>query len=79
MDWLFNLRFTSSGKERKNNPFGYREQEILENFERFELAGFYDTSRYGGVSYYIPIYDVCTKDGWCFQYYYDGKVININV
>lgn len=74
LKFLMNQWKTPTGKERKNNPFGYREQEILKNFDRFDLAGFHDTSRYGGVSYFIPIYDVCTKDGWCFQYYYDGKV-----
>ena len=35
LDWLFNLRFTMRGKERKNNPFGYREQSILDDFDRY--------------------------------------------
>jgi hypothetical protein len=74
LKFLMNQWKSPTGKIRKNNPFGQRETDILENFDHFELAGFYDVSRYGGVSYYVPLYDVCDDEGWCFQYYYDGKV-----
>ena len=73
IDFLRNLHKTPTGKERQNNPFGYREVNILENFESFELAGFYDISRYGQRSFLVPLYNCNGKDG-SFQYYYDGKV-----
>lgn len=42
--WLMNLYKTPTGKERKNNPFGYREMNILDNYkgERFQFVGFYN-------------------------------------
>jgi hypothetical protein len=74
-DFLMNLWKSPTGKERVNNPFGYREQEALEQFDHFALAGFHDTSRYGQAPYYIPLYDVYMKDGeYGFQYYYNGEV-----
>lgn len=38
--WLMNLYKTPTGKERKNNPFGYREMNILDNYkgERFQFV-----------------------------------------
>ena len=68
-DWLFNLRFTARGKERKNNPFGYREQSILDDFDRFELSGLYDDSDgYNGFHNFKPIYKVIASDGGYFEY-----------
>jgi hypothetical protein len=72
IDFLMNQYLTPSGQERKNNPFGYREQEILKNFTHFELRGFYDAGNYLH-SYYIPLY-VCCGDNNGFEYYYNGKV-----
>jgi len=74
LKFLMNQWKTPNGKERLNNPFGLREQEVLSNFGHFELAGFYDISRYGQAKFVVPLYDCCDKDGYCFQYYYDGKV-----
>ena len=69
LDWLFNLRFTARGKERKNNPFGYREQSILDDFDRFELSGLYDDSDgYNGFHNFKPIYKVIASDEGCFEY-----------
>ena len=73
LDWLFNLRFTMRGKERKNNPFGYREQSILDDFDRFELSGLYDDSAlqlygYNGFQNFKPIYKVIASDGGYFEY-----------
>ena len=69
LDWLFNLRFTMRGKERKNNPFGYREQSILDDFDRFELSGLYDDSDgYNGFHNFKPIYKVIASDGESFDY-----------
>lgn len=73
--WLLNQWKTPNGKERKNNPFGYREQDALDNLRTIELAGYYDCGR--SRSYYIPMYDVLTKDGYGFQYYVEGGEIQI--
>jgi len=75
IEFLMNLYKTPTGKERSNHVFGYREQEALDNFDHFSLAGFHDASKYGQRPYYIPMYDVWMKDGdYGFQYYYDGQV-----
>lgn len=73
-DFLLGQWKTPNGKERKNNPFGYREQAILENFSHFTLHGLYDNSRYGGRPNLLPIYSCIGKAGSSFDYYYDGKV-----
>lgn len=67
---LYNLYKTPMGKERKNNPFGYREMDILDNYngERFTFVGFYDDSNRFR-SYYIPIYEIGGM-----QYYYNGEL-----
>jgi hypothetical protein len=72
-DFLIDQWKTPRGIERKNNPFGYREQNALENFSHFTLSDFYDAGNIHH-SYYLPIYNVYTKDGYGFQYYYNGKV-----
>jgi len=68
--WLWNLYKSPTGKERKNNPFGYREIDILENNkeELFRFIGFYDN---GNLYYsnYIPIYEFCGM-----EYYVDNKI-----
>jgi hypothetical protein len=69
-DYLMNVWKSPTGKTRVNNPFGYREQEVLENYSNFELAGFYKNR-----NSYIPIYNVIGNDT-SFQYYLDG-VVNI--
>ena len=73
--WLNNQWKTSTGKERKNNPFGYREEQILENatdvtFVQFHNAG----NRY--VDYFIPVYRVYSNDG-SFEYYVQGGEVSI--
>lgn len=62
-----------SGKERKNNPFGYREQEILENFSHFTLNSLYNAGN-SFVDNYLPLYHCHSKTGGSFEYYYNGKV-----
>lgn len=64
--YLMNQWKTPRGVERKNNPFGAREQEALETFQHFTFDGFYN----GGnsfVNWYVPIYSVVGKDT-AFQY-----------
>lgn len=67
---------TPKGVERKNNPFGYREVDILEDFSHFEFAGTYDTgNRY--FSYNVPLWNVVANHGGSFQYYMKGGEIHI--
>lgn len=74
--WLLNLWKTPSGTERKNNPYGYREQEALTNFDTIRLASYYDAGNYN-FSYQIPVYDVYATDGSGFQYIVKGGQISI--
>ena len=72
-DFLMNQWKTASGKERKNNPFGYREQNILNNFSHFELKDLYNAGN-AYHDYYLPLYECISKDGGSFEYYYNGEV-----
>jgi hypothetical protein len=75
IDYLRNLWKSPTGKERTNNPFGYREQDALETFEYFELRGFYDAgNRYR--KFYVPLY-TCVGAETSFEYYISGGNINI--
>lgn len=75
-DWLKNLWVTPKGAERKNNPYGYREQDALKDFNRCELSGYYDAGN-AYRSFYVPIYDVYSKTGYGFNYYVSGGQIHI--
>lgn len=75
-DWLLNQWKTPTGAERKNNPFGYREQNALELIDTIRLAGYYDAGNYHFL-HYIPIYDVYSTEGYGFQYYVKGGQISI--
>jgi len=70
--WLVNQWKTPSGVERKNNPFGYREQDVLENFKEIRLRDFY--SERG--NYYYPYYEVIGGDS-SFEYYVSGGQVHI--
>lgn len=72
-DFLMKQRFTPTGKERLNNPFGYREQAILDNFSHFELKDWYNAGN-AYMDYYLPLYECVSLDGNSFEYYYNGKV-----
>ena len=81
-NWLWNLYKTPGGRERKNNPYGWREIYVLENFDGFTLEGFHDTSRYGGSPFYVPIYNAWSKpdnEGHRrgFEYYVSGGEVHI--
>lgn len=58
--WLMNQYKTPRGVERKNNPFGYREINILESWDvendRATFQGFYNAGRYGFHNY-VPCYE----------------------
>ena len=65
--WLKNLYKTSAGKERKNNPFGAREIDVLEGDNiKIDLCGLYDAGRYGFRNYQ-PTYCVYSSNG-SFEY-----------
>lgn len=69
--WLWNLYKSPTGKERKNNPFGYREIDLLKNNknELFRFVGFYNNGN-GWHDSFIPIYDFCGM-----EYYVEcGKI-----
>jgi len=80
-DYLMNLWKTPLGKERLNNPFGFREETILKDFDHFELREFRDTAtsfaQDRGIHYYNPIWTVVSKSGDEFDYYWTGDGINI--
>ena len=71
--FLRKLWKTPTGAQRKNSPFGQREEQALDTFQHFTLDGFHDISRGGQREFNVPIYGVYGKEG-NFQYYYDGKV-----
>lgn len=75
LKWLMNQWKSPSGQERKNNPFGAREKEILDNFKEFYFFGFYDAGN-SHHSFYVPIYTVC-GGGMCFDYVTSSKGIEI--
>lgn len=65
--WLKNLYKTPAGKERKNNPFGAREINVLEGDNiKIDFCGLYDAGTYGFINYQ-PIYCVYSSNG-SFEY-----------
>lgn len=75
-NFLINQWKTSRGLERKNNPFGYREQDAINSFVGFRFVGFHDLSKYDQNAFYVPIYE-CIGNNASFQYYYYNGVVNI--
>jgi hypothetical protein len=76
-EWLMNQYKTPKKIERKNNPFGYREQEALDSgLDYFTFDGMYDAGNMN-FSFYLPIYTFIGKSGGSFQYYVSGGKINI--
>lgn len=73
IQFLLNEWKTPRGQERKNNPFGYREQEILKNVNDITLKSLYDAGNMY-VKNYLPLYSCNDKDGNSFEYYYNGKI-----
>lgn len=74
--YLLNQWKTPAGKERKNSPFGYREEHVLENFSHFEFKGEYNTGNMHH-DYFIPLWVVVGKDGSSFEYHMAGGKVNI--
>ena len=69
------LEWLRKQQKRRSSPFGYREDEALDTFEKFTFDGLHDA---GNVhrSWYAPVYSVygTLKDGSraSFQYYVSG-------
>lgn len=74
-DWLMDQWKSPKGAERKNNPFGYREKSILEDFSTITFNGYYDAGNYHH-SFYVPLYLV-SGDNNTFEYYVSGGKISI--
>jgi len=76
LNWLKNLYKSPAGKERKNNPFGYREIEVLEDEKaHFYFNGFYNISMNRN-RFFVPIYILCGA-GTSFEYYVNSDGIQI--
>ena len=75
LEWLLNKWKTPKGAERKNNPFGYREQNVLkdENAKSY-FEGFYNAGKYN--TYLTPIYTI-VGNGGSFEYIVEGGEIKI--
>lgn len=75
LEWLNNQWKTSTGKERKNNPFGYREEQILDRATDVTFVQFYNAGN-SYIDNFIPVYRVYSNDG-SFEYYVQGGEISI--
>jgi len=75
LNWLKNQWKSPNGKERKNSPFGYREEKAVETFTSFTFAGIHDAGNFHH-SFYVPLYDVNGAEG-SFQYYVSGGICHI--
>lgn len=74
--YMYGLYKSPTGKERINNPYGEREQEVLNNYSHFELVSWSDEGNQFYKSY-TPIYLVVAKDGSSFEYIMTGGKIKI--
>ena len=74
--YLYNLGFTPKGAERKNSPYGMREEYIVKNIDSIYLQGFHNAGSFFS-SFYVPIYSAIGKDGSSMEYYVAGGKINI--
>lgn len=75
------LKFLMSQHKSNNNPFGFREIAILEDFKEFRLIGFYDCAndcqKQNNIHAYFPLYSVIAKNRDTFEYYYNFIEISI--
>lgn len=74
--YVYNLGFTPKGAERKNSPYGMREEYIVKNLKDIGLLGFYDAGNMF-MKFYVPLYQAEGKDGSSMDYYVSGGKINI--
>ena len=75
-EWLRNLLYAPSGRERNSHPFGYREIEALNGENHgFTFDGFHDVGNHY-FSHFTPIYSFFSDKGY-FQYYVGRDGIEI--
>ncbi len=75
LTWLKNKAWTPRGIERKNSPFGYREEEAIKTFKEFRLSSF--TNRGNQYrDFWCPVWDVIGKDSG-FQYVVESGTASI--
>lgn len=68
--WLLGKWHTPRGTERKTNPFSAREENVLRNFDHFEIVDWYDIGAdRDALPWYIPVYRVIGRSGNSFTYY----------
>ena len=71
LDWLMNKWKTPRGIERKNNPFGLREQDALATFKEFRLNSFTNNNTSFqaeiGMNNWTEVWDVIGSEN-SFQY-----------
>ena len=75
-NWLFDKwKSAKTGTERKNNPYGSREENVLETFKEIKFMDFNDQANYyqseAGIHNYVPLYRVEGTEG-SFEYYVQG-------
>ena len=73
--YLYNLGFTPKGVERKNSPYGYREDYIVQNLKTIELLQFHNAGNMN--PFFVPYYEAIGKDGTSMEYFVYGGKINI--
>jgi hypothetical protein len=85
IEWLINQWKGKTGRELPSNPFGYREQEIIEYFDcmgmrlgEFRLIQFKNVKD-SNYPFYIPVYRVKVKSHGFFDYYYYAGKIHITM
>lgn len=74
-DWLINQWKTPRGGERKNNPFGYDEENVLNTFLYITFDSLYNAGN-PHINFYVPIYTVHGHE-YSFQYVVTGGKITI--
>ena len=63
---------------RKTNPLGNRELQILAEFSHFTFTGFYNAGQESiDLHNYCLIWKCYDKDGYSFEYYLEGGVMNL--
>lgn len=75
LKWLNNLRTTPIGNDRKNSPFGYNEDDVLDTFQYLVFDGLMDIGGFNH-AFYVPIYTVFGSES-NFTYYVAGGKIHL--
>ena len=71
LNWLLDKLQTPTGRERKNNPFDYWQEQIIRNFEGFTLCDFVNIGNYY-MQFLVPVYTIYGNGGDHFSYYVQG-------